>query len=219
MIALWSQDTFDREAEPHRDATYASLSEGLAGLWRAVLREGILHDGRASFTRFSLEADARRVQVPVTPFDNPELVALRERVHEPGFLEALVAVHTRVLEQPFSFAPFLAIGPPEVLQRFCRVLAEPLGLRADSEAYEADEAGWRVGQGPGPHLAIRPAARAWVIVVHGLSVDGAVVPFAVTVRFDDEGGWKCEHTLDVPQTQPLRDALLAAGLISTLSPT
>lgn len=212
MIALWSQDTFDREAEPSRDATFETEEEGFEGLWRAVLEQGVQSDGKATFTSFTLElSDQRRVRIPVTPFENPRLVELRERMREPGFLARLGALHLERVDQPFDFAPFLALGPPEVLQHIARALAVPLGLAG---GFERVSDGWHLGNSM-PHIEVRHTGHrgdVWMVSVNGLERDGTAIPFALTVRFRDDGSHKTEHLLHVPHTEPLRDALVAAGL-------
>lgn len=213
VIALWSHDTFDREAEPSRDATFEREEHGFEALWRAVLEQGIQGDGQATFTRFSLElSDRRRVDIPVGPSENPHLVSLRERRREPGFLKMVAQLHLERVDRAFDFAPFLALGPPEILQKIARALAVPLSIGG---AFERVKDGWQLGASK-PHLEVRNAGWSgdvWLVAVDGLEHSGAKIPFAVTVRFRDDGTWKIDHLLDVPHTEPLRDALLASGLL------
>ncbi|MBL8914393.1 MAG: hypothetical protein JNM17_27050 [Archangium sp.] len=213
MIALWSHDTFDRDAEPMRDATFETEALGFEALWRAVLDQGIQGDGQATFTRFSLElSDRRRVDIPVGPFENPHLLELRERRREPGFLKMVAELHVELVDRVFDFAPFLALGPPLILQKIARVLAVPLSVRG---GFERVEGGWHLG-GNEVHLDVRNTGGSgdvWLVAVNGLEHAGAKIPFAVTVRFRDDGTWKIDHLLDVPHTEPLRDALLASGLL------
>lgn len=114
---LWSSDLFDRESPPSLESRYASLEEGLAGLWRHVLREGVQDDGRPTFTAFSLEVHGRAgVALPRDPFSNPELAVLRRRFFggEQDLVDRLAALHAARLDEQFSFEPYLAL---EVLPR------------------------------------------------------------------------------------------------------
>ena len=107
-LVLWSNDLFDREAEPRREGEFDDPAQALAALWRAVLQQGVADDGRPSFTDFHLRFPGRSVRIPRDPSRNPELARLRARRDEPGFLAWVGFVHARHLEQPFDFGPFLA---------------------------------------------------------------------------------------------------------------
>ena len=49
---LWSNDLFDREAEPTLDGRFPTLNAALRELWRRVLEEGIQDNGTPTFTAF-----------------------------------------------------------------------------------------------------------------------------------------------------------------------
>jgi hypothetical protein len=130
--ALWSHDTFDRDADPSLEREFDTLAAGLAGLWRQTLREAIDDGGRATFTEFSLRGSTRMVFLPRDPFDNPELAQLRRRflADEEGFLEQLVAAHVERFEARLNLTTLLCATmtlPPRVA-RLVDVLAERLGV-------------------------------------------------------------------------------------------
>lgn len=71
---------FDRETPASVEASGVDIREGLYSLWLHTLREGILDDGSASFSRFHLawgEPESKYVDAGVEPFDNHTLVKLR----------------------------------------------------------------------------------------------------------------------------------------------
>jgi hypothetical protein len=209
MIAtLWAYDLFDRDSPPMADARFPSVREGLCGLWRSVLHEGLVEDGRGSFTEFSLQLDdGARLRVPVQHTVNPELVLLRARQHEPGFLEALADVHLALHERraAFEFEPFFAIPPPPACLELARVLANALSSEG---APRRTGARWKVGA----HVELSCAPPGgWRIEVVNARFAGRPVVFAVQERFEG-GAWHRTLLGDGRETQPLRDALIAAGL-------
>ena len=77
---LWHSDTFDREAPVSLQAAGINIVQGFYELWHYTLKEGILDNGNASFSRFHLtweNAPVARVDVFVNPFGNPALLKLR----------------------------------------------------------------------------------------------------------------------------------------------
>ena len=95
---LWYGDTFDRDSVPALQLSGTNIVQGLCELWLHTLKEGILENGSASFSRFYLtwgSAGSTRVDVFVEPFSNPSLVKLRQWAHpaldhENGEEEAIV---------------------------------------------------------------------------------------------------------------------------------
>lgn len=84
---LWYRDTFDRDAPPSLEARGTDIVHGLHALWFSTLKEAILENGSASFSRFHLtwgDAPAMRVEIVVNPFDNLALLKVRRWV---GFAE------------------------------------------------------------------------------------------------------------------------------------
>ncbi|MFT3707107.1 MAG: hypothetical protein QM817_05500 [Archangium sp.] len=210
-VTLWSYDLFDRDSEPLVDAQFVSLIEGLRALWRSVLHEGIVEDGRRSFTDFSLQLeDGKRLTIPVNQSVNVELLQLRARQHEPGFLDALsqrhLELHDRKLD--FEFDLLLSIPPPVAVFELSRVLAVAL---ASPGAPVRIGARWRVGAHVEVHCE-EPVR--WVVTVVGATFSNTAVKFSVTHRYAT-ARWHREYTGDGPETQPLRDALIAAGFSET----
>lgn len=208
---LWSYDLFDRDSEPIIDVVFESVGDGLRGLWRSVLHEGIVEDGRRSFTDFSLHLeDGTRLAVPVQHGVNPELLLLRARQHEPGFLDALsqrhLELHDRKLD--FAFDLLLSIPPPVAVFELARVLSAAL---ASPGAPVRAGARWRVGAHVEVHCE-EPVK--WMITVVGATFGDAVVKFSVCHRYAT-ARWHREFIGDDPETQPLRDALIAAGFGET----
>lgn len=91
--SLWSSDSFDRDSEPCCDARGEALADGLARLWAKTLEEGVLDDGRPTFTWFSLRHDGGAVTIPRDPLANPALAKLRAWRATPSLMERLVAAH------------------------------------------------------------------------------------------------------------------------------
>jgi hypothetical protein len=86
---VWYNDIFDSDSAPSLQASGTNIIEGLRELWLHTLREGILENGHASFSRFHLtwgNSGAARVDIAVDPFHNPSLLKLRRWV---GFMAQL----------------------------------------------------------------------------------------------------------------------------------
>jgi len=207
---LWSTDVFDRDAPPMHERAVASRRAGLEALWRAVLREAIQHDGKATFTDFSLRGPAGpTLRIPRDPFQNPELAHLRARLEEPDFTSRLAELHERLLEAPFSFAPFLAlpVALPQPVTQVALALAKSLGR---GEALTSQPPGWRCGErveirssGYTSGNAFESGATRWTVEAEGL-----------VVTLDDvaEAGWYPAVSSDGSAgALVLRDALSAAG--------
>jgi hypothetical protein len=78
---LWYGDIFDRDSAPALQASGTNIVEGLYELWLHTLKEGVLENGSASFSRFHLtwgNTNSTRVDVFVDPFHNPALMKLRQ---------------------------------------------------------------------------------------------------------------------------------------------
>lgn len=86
---LWSTDTFDRDAAPSCEATGDDFLAGCAGLWRATVDQGVLADGKPSFTWYQLRWAGGALSLPRDPFSNPELRALKPWVTTVGVIGAL----------------------------------------------------------------------------------------------------------------------------------
>lgn len=81
---LWHSDTFDRDAPISLQASGTDIIQGLYALWLFTLKEGILENGSASFSRFHLtwgNAATTRVDILVKPFNNLALMKLRQWTH------------------------------------------------------------------------------------------------------------------------------------------
>lgn len=78
---LWHSDTFDRDSVPSLQASGSNIIQGLYELWLYTLKEGILDNGSASFSRFHLtwgNTASTRVDVFVKPFNNLSLLKLHQ---------------------------------------------------------------------------------------------------------------------------------------------
>ena len=78
---LWYGDTFERDSLPSLQASGTNIIQGLYELWLHTLKEGILDNGNASFSRFQLtwgNTAATRADVFVKPFNNLSLMKLRQ---------------------------------------------------------------------------------------------------------------------------------------------
>ncbi len=92
---LWSSDYFDRDSAPLCDARGTGRVEGVATLLRATLSEGLLDDGRPTFTWFELRIFGRRaLAVPRDPLMNPELKRLRGWMNDAGLIDAIARALT-----------------------------------------------------------------------------------------------------------------------------
>ena len=78
---LWHSDMFDRDSLPSLQASGTNIMQGLYELWLYTLKEGILDNGSASFSRFQLtwgNTASTRADVFVKPFNNLSLMKLRQ---------------------------------------------------------------------------------------------------------------------------------------------
>jgi hypothetical protein len=200
-MEIWSNDLFDRESDPSLESRHAELDDALRALWKLVLEQGVQEDGQPTFTDFQLRLEGRpSVFIPRDPSRNPELALLRSLRHEPDFYGTLASVHASRLGRPFDFGPFLELGPPAAARMITEVLRAALSIAAP---LERDGLVWRAGPIDGVHLGI---SAGWAVRVHGLEFEGTPLRFAVA----SETG-KIESDAS-PATEPLRDALLAAGV-------
>lgn len=99
---LWSNDAFDRDAEPREEDSGSDLEEGARAFWRKTLDEGTLEDGTPSFTHFhvrhgdaSPDAEGRtlRVDLPEHAARKEALHKLRKWRHHPDLVHAVAAFH------------------------------------------------------------------------------------------------------------------------------
>ena len=102
---LWAYDYFDRDSERSLEAEGTGLRSGLEALWSHVLEEGILDDGRPTFTWFDLEADdttpskienqksKMSFSIPRNPLQNPELGRMRGWRTESALIQAIARAH------------------------------------------------------------------------------------------------------------------------------
>ena len=80
VCQLWHRDTLDRDSSPSLQGNHTNIIHGLYELWLYTLKEGILDNGSASFSRFYLtwgDSAATRADVIENPFDNLALLKLR----------------------------------------------------------------------------------------------------------------------------------------------
>lgn len=233
---LTSTDLFDREAPPSLEGTFAALEVALAALWKRVLEEGVQDDGRPTFTDFLLRRpQGKSVSLPRDPFHNPELAQLRACRHDKEFFGRLASVHLERLELPFDFAPFLATAArlPAQVQDAVNVLRGALSI--PGELSLSREGGiWRIDA---PAATAGTAARSplmlittsgyqrtagsgagrssWHIKLPEFRFAERAVRFEVELVEDEATGWSGTVMSDhSPGTQPLQDALLAAGLLN-----
>src|SRR5215207_2447181 len=78
---LWHSDMFDRDSLPSLQASGTNIVHGLYELWLYTLKEAILDNGSASFSRFQLtwgNTASTRADVFVQPFNNLSLMKLRQ---------------------------------------------------------------------------------------------------------------------------------------------
>ena len=105
---LWHSDTFDRDAPLTLQSSGTDIIQGLYELWRYTLKEGILDDGNASFSRFHLiwgHTPVTRVDILVHPFNNPALrklgswMQVMSEEQEDVFVLRLAQLHYESLEK------------------------------------------------------------------------------------------------------------------------
>ena len=107
MWQLLYHDLFDPEAGG-REAGGAHLEDGLALLWHKEAFEGILDDGRRSFSAFSLHWEDGRADLVVAR-ENPALLRIRRwAATRPGLLREVAAAHLRLLDRREAPADILA---------------------------------------------------------------------------------------------------------------
>ena len=98
---IWSNDYFDYEASPLLECEGAGLVAGCRELWLKTLEEGILDDGRPTFTGFMLcLAEHGRLMLPRDPLMNHELARLRQWRQHPDVIELLSVALSYKYETP-----------------------------------------------------------------------------------------------------------------------
>ena len=134
---LWSNDAFDRDAEPREEDSGSDLEEGALAFWRKTLEDGTLEDGTPSFTHFHLRhrgtgADAPptalRVDLPEHPARKEALHKLRKWRHEPDLVPAVAAFHVMRFARAGCASVFEAAkdaADAEALRGFLRGKATP----------------------------------------------------------------------------------------------
>ena len=222
-IELWSSDLFDRESEPALEGEFTELVPGLAALWEHALGEGVQDDGKPTFTDFQLRIEGRTpISIPRDPLDNPELTLLRAFRETPYFIIQLALLHHAQLDRRFDFEPLLAALPalPIVVEQVMNVFCRALSI---TEAPLRERANWTCGPREGVHVRVitfgysgggsdSGGLSAWGITIAGLQFEGKPVFFGVDCEERDYAppSWKVYGDAS-PATQPLRDALMAAG--------
>lgn len=86
---LWSNDYFDRDADPCLQASGEDFIAACAALWRKTVDEGVMEDGRPTFTWFQLRWDGGSLNLPRDPFSNPELARVKPWLQTAGVIDAL----------------------------------------------------------------------------------------------------------------------------------
>ena len=137
---VWSEDTFDREARPIKDAGGQGLLDGLTALWLRFLLETIRYEGNQGFTRFYLRHPPAAALTIKGPIDGAARLRYwvfgtdkREisdylKVADRWLLELIISVHARLLVDESSSEPILKIAVEAADQsRFEAHLAELAG--------------------------------------------------------------------------------------------
>ena len=121
---IWYTDTFDREMPPQLEVSGSGILEGLAELWSRTLEQSIGDNGYGTFTRFSLIWGGAGIprgggSVPVDPFENPPLLAIRRwRQEESDLPDALARAQARLLRR--------SLDAPDNTQALDAILAAAL---------------------------------------------------------------------------------------------
>ena len=124
---LWHSDMFDRDSPPSLQASGTNIVHGLYELWLYTLKEAILDNGRASFSRFQLmwgNTASMRADIFVEPFNNLSLIKLRQWAQ-------LMSQH-REEEQREAILLKLAQLHYELLQKSSRWKASAIDWSAES---------------------------------------------------------------------------------------
>ena len=127
---IWAFDYFDQDSEGTVEAEGAGLLGGLELLWRLVLEEGILDDGRPTFTWFDLETPGvqafgrpgGRVSIPRDPLRNPELAKLRAWREEAGLIPALARAHQERIDSGGAESILASARPSDSAPEFLHTL-------------------------------------------------------------------------------------------------
>lgn len=120
---LWSMDYFDREAEPIEEESGNDPCDGLILLWRKTLEEGLLDDGRPTFTWFTWRSPGQRpLSLPRDPLVNPELAKLRRWRRTPGLIERLGRWHGGLPDEAHARHALQAALDCPTAEDFCRHL-------------------------------------------------------------------------------------------------
>ncbi len=127
---LWYSDTFDWDSAPALQTSGTNIVDGLYKLWLHTLKEGILENGNASFSRFHLtwgNTGSTRVDVFVEPFRNPSLMKLRQWAH--------IAPDNNNSEEELGKALLLRLAHLhyELLQKSSRWSASAIDYSAESK--------------------------------------------------------------------------------------
>lgn len=126
---LWHTDMFDPDALPSLQASGTNIVRGLYELWLYTLKEAILDNGSASFSRFQLtwgKAAAARVDIFVEPFHNLPLMKLRQ------WADLISQNENRDKEQRITVVWRLAELHYELLQKSSRWNASAIDWSAES---------------------------------------------------------------------------------------
>ena len=208
---LRAADLFDRDAPVTRELDTDDPLVALRALWSKTLREGVLEDGRETFTSFTLAGPAS-MGLCLTRAKNPELAAIRG-VMTQDLLTALATEHARRLAEPFAFGPYLALAHvvPAEWTRVTDVLAAALGLGG---VLQLDvRSTWVRGPRDGVRLRVEPGVPGRCVV----RLEGqAGVRFALELELDPVlSQWRYRLDADdTTATKTLADALLATNSLS-----
>ena len=107
MWRIWAVDYFDQESAPSLEEEGAVLADGFESLWGKVLEEGIMADGRPTFTWFELRLEGdpafghsaeKLARIPRDPLMNVELGRIRGWRGVVGLIPAVARAHIARLD-------------------------------------------------------------------------------------------------------------------------
>ena len=125
---LWHSDMFDTDSQLSLQASGTNILQGFYELWLYTLKEAVLDNGSASFSRFLLtwgNTAPTRVEVSVNPFNNLSLTKLRRWAN-------LMSRNENSGEQSDAILLRLAQLHYELLQKSSRWKASAIDWSAES---------------------------------------------------------------------------------------
>lgn len=124
---IWSNDYFDYDASPLLECEGTGVVAGCRELWLKTLEEGILDDGRPTFTGFVLcLAEHDKVMLPRDPLMNLELARLRQWRHHPDVIDLLAIALSYSYETPNVL--LRAVEEASSAAEFCELLRQNLSV-------------------------------------------------------------------------------------------